>query len=168
MGWGFLSLYVLSYAGGALLFHAPLLVSLALKINQLVGADDAPRNLALVTSVGSLLAMISIPLFGRWSDRTTSVMGMRRPWMLLGLAGGAAGTTTFALASNIAWVLIGWCTAQIFLNALLAAQVAVLPDQVPASQRGSSPEPSGSACRRRPWSAPTWSRPCMTASWACS
>jgi len=134
--WGFLSLYVLSYAGGALLFLAPLLVSLALKINQVVGADDAPRNLALVTSVGSLLAVISNPLFGRWSDRTTSVMGMRRPWMLLGLAGGAVGTTTVALAPNIAWVLIGWCTAQIFLNALLAAQVAVLPDQVPASQRG--------------------------------
>ncbi len=32
-GRGFVSLYALSYAGGALVFLAPLLVSLALKVN---------------------------------------------------------------------------------------------------------------------------------------
>ena len=39
------ALYTLSYTGGRLLFLAPLLVSLALKVNDLVGIDDAPRNL---------------------------------------------------------------------------------------------------------------------------
>ncbi len=90
VGWRFISLYTLSYAGGALLFLAPLLVSLALKVNDLVGIDDAPKNLALVTGVGSLLAIVSNPLFGRLSDRTTARMGMRRPWMLAGLAGGTS------------------------------------------------------------------------------
>jgi predicted MFS family arabinose efflux permease len=33
-------------------------------------------------------------------------------------------------------VLVGWCIAQLFFNALLAAMVAVLPDQVPPVQRG--------------------------------
>ena len=70
------------------------------------------------------------------SDRTTAAIGMRRPWMLTGLAGGIAGTVTVALAPNIGVVLAGWCIAQVFLNALLAAQVAVLADQVPAAQRG--------------------------------
>ncbi len=41
-----------------------------------------------------------------------------------------------ALAPNIPVVLIGWCLAQLFFNALQAAQVAVLPDQVPVAQRG--------------------------------
>src|SRR3954453_9832040 len=68
VGWGFISLYALSYAGGALLFLAPLLVSLALKVNSLVGLDAAPRNLALVTGTGSLLAIVANPLFGRMSD----------------------------------------------------------------------------------------------------
>ena len=136
VGWPFISLYALSYAGGALLFLAPLLVSLALKVNSLVGIQDAPRNLALVTGVGSLLAMVSNPLFGRLSDRTTARMGMRRPWMLVGLAGGTIGILTVAVAPNIAVVLVGWCIAQVFLNALLAAQAAVLPDQVPGNQRG--------------------------------
>jgi MFS family permease len=136
VGWPFITLYALSYAGGALLFLAPLLVSLALKVNALVGLENAPRNLALVTGVGSLLAIVSNPFFGRMSDRTTSRFGMRRPWMLIGLAGGTVGIMTVALAPTIAVVLVGWCLAQVFLNALLAAQVAVLPDQVPSAQRG--------------------------------
>lgn len=45
VGWRFVSLYALSYAGGSLLFLGPLLVSLALKVNHLVGMDDAPGNL---------------------------------------------------------------------------------------------------------------------------
>ncbi|TMF98214.1 MAG: MFS transporter, partial [Chloroflexi bacterium] len=41
-----------------------------------------------------------------------------------------------ALAPNIPIVLVGWCMAQLFFNALLAAFIAVLPDQVPRAQRG--------------------------------
>ena len=41
-----------------------------------------------------------------------------------------------ALAPSIPVVLVGWCIAQLFFNALLAALVAVLPDQVPVAQRG--------------------------------
>jgi MFS family permease len=136
VGRRFITLYALSYAGGSLLFLGPLLVSLALKVNELVGIDDAPKNLALVTGVGSLLAIVSNPLFGRLSDRTTSRLGMRRPWMIVGLAGGAVGTLTVALAPNVGVLLVGWCIAQVFLNALLAAQAAILPDQVPTAQRG--------------------------------
>lgn len=135
-GWGFISGYALSFTGNALVFIAPLLVTLALKVDDLVGIHTAPKDLALVTGTGSVLAMISNPLFGRFSDRTTARMGMRRPWMLVGLLGGTLGTLTVALAPNIAVVLVGWCTTQVFLNALLAAQSAVLPDQVPVAQRG--------------------------------
>jgi hypothetical protein len=39
----------------------------------------------------------------------------------------------YTLAPSIAVVLVGWCLAQLFFNALLAAVVAVLPDQVPAA-----------------------------------
>lgn len=136
VGWGFITLYALSYTGGSLLFLAPLLVSLALKVNDLVGIEAAPGNLAMVTGIGSLLAIIANPLFGRLSDRTTSRSGMRRPWMLIGLAGGATGTLVVATAPNIPVVLVGWCTCQVFFNATLAAQAAVLPDQVPSHQRG--------------------------------
>jgi MFS family permease len=61
---------------------------------------------------------------------------MRRPWMIVGLVGGAVGILTVALAPSVAVVLVGWCLTQLFFNCLLAVQVAVLPDQVPAEQRG--------------------------------
>jgi hypothetical protein len=55
----------LAYIGTVLLFLAPLLVSLALKINSLVGIERAPNSLALVAGVGALLAMFANPFFGR-------------------------------------------------------------------------------------------------------
>src|SRR4029077_11516467 len=82
------------------------------------------------------LAMVGNPFFGRMSDRTSSRFGMRRPWMIIGLVGGSLGILVVALAPSIPVVLVGWCIAQLFFNALLAAQVAVLPDQVPVDQRG--------------------------------
>ena len=136
VGWGFISLYTLAYLGTCLLFLAPVLVTLALKVNSLVGIDQAPNSLALVTGIGALLSMVANPFFGRMSDRTSSAFGMRRPWMVIGLLGGSLGIGVVALAPNIAAVLVGWCLAQLFFNALLAAMVAVLPDQVPAAQRG--------------------------------
>ena len=136
VGWGFVAMYALAYIGTVLLFLAPLLVSLALKVNSLVGIEQAPNSLALVAGVGALLAMFANPFFGRLSDRTSSRHGMRRPWMVIGLAGGSLGILVVALAPSIAIVLIGWCIAQLFFNALLAALVAVLPDQIPVAQRG--------------------------------
>ena len=136
VGWGFIALYALAYIGTVLLFLAPLLVSLSLKVNDLVGTDRAPNNLSLVAGVGAFLAMFANPFFGKLSDRTTSPLGMRRPWMVLGLLGGSVGILVVAVAPNIGVVLVGWCIAQVFFNALLAVLVAVLPDQVPVAQRG--------------------------------
>jgi MFS family permease len=136
VGWGFIALYTLAYMSTCLLFLAPLLVTLALKVNSLVGIDRAPDSLALVAGAGALLAMVGNPFFGRMSDRTTSPLGMRRPWMVTGLAGGSLGVLIVALAPSIPVVLAGWCIAQLFFNALLATMVAVLPDQVPSAQRG--------------------------------
>jgi MFS family permease len=136
VGWAFVALYAAAYMGAVLLFLAPLLVSLSLKVNSLVGIDRAPNSLSLVAGIGALLAMFANPFFGRLSDRTSSRLGMRRPWMVIGLVGGSLGILVVALAPTIPVVLVGWCIAQVFFNALLATLVAVLPDQVPVAQRG--------------------------------
>jgi len=68
VGWGFISLYALAYIGTILVFLAPLLVSLALKINSLVGIEQAPDSLALVTGVGAFLALFANVL-GALRDR---------------------------------------------------------------------------------------------------
>lgn len=136
VGWRFVALYALAYTGTVLLFLAPALVSLALKVNALVGLDRAPGSLALIASVGALVAMFGNPFFGRLSDRTTSARGRRRPWLIGGLVVGSAGILVVAVAPNVPVVLLGWCVAQLSFNAVLAALVAVMPDQVPVAQRG--------------------------------
>jgi MFS family permease len=56
--------------------------------------------------------------------------------LIIGLVGGSLGILIVAQAPDIPVVLVGWCIAQLSFNALLAAQVAVIPDQVPIAQRG--------------------------------
>jgi len=84
VGWGFIALYALAYMSLSLMLIAPLLVTLPLKIDVLVGIEQAPKALALVAGTGSFLSVFSNPLCGQLSDRTTSRWGMRRPWMLVG------------------------------------------------------------------------------------
>lgn len=134
--WRFLLLYTVAYMSTCLVFLAPLLVSLALKVNSLVGIDGAPKSLALVAGIGAAVAVVANPFFGKLSDRTTSSLGMRRPWIVAGLAVGSLGVLIVAAAPTILLVLLGWCLAQLGFNALLATMVAVLPDQVPSTQRG--------------------------------
>ena len=127
---------MLAFMSTNLVFLAPILVTLPLKVNALVGIKAAPGSLALVSGIGAFVSIFGNPFFGRMSDRTWSRLGMRRPWMVIGLVGGTIGVAVVSLAPNIPIVLLGWCIAQLFFNALLASLVAVLPDQVPAVQRG--------------------------------
>ena len=61
VGWGFITLYTLAYMSTILLFLAPLLVTLALKVNSLVGIERAPNSLALVAGVlGVCLPIASV------------------------------------------------------------------------------------------------------------
>jgi len=71
VGWGFITLYTLAFMGSILMLLAPLLVTLALKVDSLAGIDKAPSSLALVAGVGSLVALFANPCFGRMSDRTS-------------------------------------------------------------------------------------------------
>lgn len=136
VGRGFIGLYVLAYMGVWLALLAPVLVTLPLKINSLVDPAEAPGALGLVTGIGALLALVGNPFFGRLSDRTTSRFGMRRPWMIAGLIGATVGLVIIALAPNVGVVVLGWALTQLSFNALLAAVVAIMADQIPERQRG--------------------------------
>jgi MFS family permease len=127
---------MLAFMSTNLVFLAPILVTLPLRVNALVGITEAPDSLALVAGIGALVSIFGNPFFGRMSDRTSSRLGMRRPWMVIGLIGGSIGVAIVSVAPNIPVVLLGWCIAQLFYNALLAALIAVLPDQVQPMQRG--------------------------------
>lgn len=135
VGWGFISLHALAFTGTWLALLTPVLVTIALKVRQL-SPETAASSLSLVLGFGAFFALIGNPLFGRLSDRTTSRFGRRRPWLVVGVLCGAAALLLIATAHTLAMVLIGWCLAQLAFNAVLAAIIAVLPDQVPQEQRG--------------------------------
>ena len=135
VGWRFVLVYALAYIGTWIALLTPVLITIALKIRQLT-PDEAAVNHSVVLSTGALFALVSNPLFGWLSDRTTSRFGMRRPWLIGGVLGGAVALLIVARAESVVTVLMGWCLAQLSFNAVLAALVAVLPDQVPLEQRG--------------------------------
>lgn len=85
---------------------------------------------------GAVVALVSNPLFGALSDRTRSRLGRRRPWLVGGVICGCAALAVIGLAPTIRIVLLGWCIAQLSYNAVLASMVAIIPDRIPAAQRG--------------------------------
>jgi MFS family permease len=91
--------------------------------------------LSLVTGVGAFFAFVANPIAGALSDRTTSKLGMRRPWLFGGVLGGGLGLTIIGFASQIWMIVVGWAIAQASFNATQAALQAILPDQIPHRMR---------------------------------
>jgi len=99
-------------------------------------ATNAPGALALVAGPGLLVALISNPLFGYLSDRTSWRWGRRRPYILVASLVNVGGLIFMALAPNIPLLLISLLVVQLANNAAAAPFHALLPDLVPESQRG--------------------------------
>jgi len=116
-------------------FFGPIQVLLAEQAARF-SPDHKAAVLGVVTGIGAFVSVVSNPLFGALSDRTSSRFGRRLPWVVGGAAGGALSLLVLAWAPNVAVMIVGWCLAQATLNAMLAALTAAVPDQVPVGQRG--------------------------------
>jgi MFS family permease len=92
--------------------------------------------LALVTGAGAAVSLVANPLFGAFSDLTTSRLGRRVPWVLFGAILGAVALIALAGAPNVAVMTILWCLVQAGCNGAYAAITAAIPDRVPVPQRG--------------------------------
>jgi MFS family permease len=104
---------------------------------QIAALNAATRfsNLAIATSVGVLAALLTNPIAGALSDRTTSRLGRRRPWLIAGTVLSAATLVLLANASSFLTLVIWWAIFHVAANAILAALSAIVPDQVPVRQR---------------------------------
>lgn len=99
--------------------------------------SDKEGILALVTGAGAAVSLVANPLFGTFSDRTTSRFGRRVPWVFIGALLGAIGLVGLAGAPSVAAMTLLWCLVQLGCNGALASTTAAIPDQVPIRQRGS-------------------------------
>ena len=135
MGAGFILFYALAYTALWLALITPVAITVALRIEQIAPRDAATQT-SHVLSIGALLALFCNPICGHLSDRTRLRFGRRRPWLIGGAIAGFIALWLTGVAQSVGGVLMSWCLAQIAFNAVLAALIAVLPDQVPPRQRG--------------------------------
>jgi MFS family permease len=131
----FIAIYALAYASLWLALLTPAMITLALRVRQLAGSNSA-RPISMVLFAGAIAALVGNPIFGALSDRTRSRFGRRRPYLVGGALAGFAALALIGMASSVSMVLVGWCLAQLAYNAVLSAMVAIVPDQIPASRRG--------------------------------
>jgi MFS family permease len=132
---GFIAVYAFAYAALWLALLTPAIITLALRVRQLAPGNTA-EPISRVLMAGAIVALISNPICGALSDSTHSRFGRRRPWLVGGVICGCASLAWIGVAPTINMILLGWCAAQLSFNAVLAAMVAIVPDRVPAAQRG--------------------------------
>ncbi|MFJ2766564.1 MFS transporter [Streptomyces sp. NPDC087300] len=109
---------------------------LALQIQRTVGEEAKVGTLAIVTTVGALVAMVAQPVAGAVSDRTRSRFGRRGPWIVAGTATGGLALIGMAFTRSIPATLALWCLVQIGYNFAMGPLSAVMPDRVPPRKRG--------------------------------
>jgi MFS family permease len=136
VGKRWIALIALANLGLYLGYFGPLEVLLPNQVQAIAGPAHKIAVLGVVTGIGAAVAMISNPVAGALSDRTTSRFGRRHPWIVAGALAGAAALILLAGQHTIAGLIIGWCLAQAGLNAMQAAVTAGVPDHVPVEQRG--------------------------------
>lgn len=88
-----------------------------------------------ISLVGGITAILGNLLAGALSDRTTSRLGRRRPWILAGALLSALSLVLLGLAPSILVVAIGVILFQFSINIDISTLAALVPDQVPVSQR---------------------------------
>jgi MFS family permease len=136
VGKRWVALIALANLGLYLGYFGPIAVLLPNQVQAIAGPAHKVAVLGWVTGIGAAVAMISNPVAGALSDRTTSRFGRRRPWTVCGALAGAVALVLLAGQSTIAGVIIAWCLAQAGLNAMQASVTAGVPDHVPVAQRG--------------------------------
>lgn len=105
---------------------------------QITAIDPANKvaNVAIVTTIGALAALLTQPIAGAVSDRTRSRFGRRAPWMIGGALVGGLALVGMSAANGIVQIAIAWVIAQFAYNFLQGPLSAILPDRVPAGALG--------------------------------
>lgn len=108
------------------------------KVRLLTPAEFKNTMLGAVTILALLMALVTQPLVGQWSDRTRSRWGKRAPYLVVGSLG--IGTAlALVVVSNSLWLfIVGAVLVSALANTAQAAWQALIPDYIPAHQHGTS------------------------------
>ncbi|MCZ9882289.1 MFS transporter [Arthrobacter sp. B2a2-09] len=140
----FVTIYALALFGVWMAINLPATVTVALRVAEIDPAGKT-TTYSIVAGIGTLAALLANPFFGQLSDRTRSRLGRRRPWIMVGLIGTAAGAAVIGFSDSIGLLIVGWVVMQAFINACIAAMLAIVADRVPENQQGIIGALSGTA-----------------------
>ncbi len=130
-------LFVLGFAaiGAAMANLVPLVLTLSLKAT-VIDPQNATSVLSIAVAVGSVFALVAFPALGRLSDRTTSRLGRRRPFLLAGALLMVVGAVVLAVAASTPVLALGAVLTAVGFSASMMVCTAVIPDQFAPDRRG--------------------------------
>lgn len=123
---------------GALSFHWTIVQNNILPTRVLDFSEDASKGsvLGLVTVIGALVAMVTAPLAGVFSDESRLAWGRRRPFLVVGMACNIFALLALVGTRSLIGLVGAFAMIQFFVNLAAYPYTALLPDQVPAVQKG--------------------------------
>ena len=105
---------------------------------DLVGKEHKGVALGVLEGIGSVMAIVWQPLIGAVSDRTQTRWGRRRPFIVVGTVGDVIFLIGLALSGSYGLVLIFYFLLQTASNTAQGPYQGLMPDVVPAPQRGTA------------------------------
>ncbi len=139
VGGGWIALFATAWLGIWMAQLTPIQLLLPQQVEDVVHGQSWTDNVlafGIISGIAGACALITFPLTGALSDRTTSRFGRRRPWILVGVIVFALSLVILSLQTSIVGVGVFWSTTIIGFSIASAAITATLSDQVPVNQRG--------------------------------
>ncbi|MFD4422698.1 MFS transporter [Agromyces sp. NPDC058484] len=97
---------------------------------------DSVVAFGVISGIAAIATIITYPLTGALSDRTTSRFGRRRPWIVIGAFVFTAALISLGFQTQIWAIGVVWVAASVGFCIMTAALTATIADQVPVNQRG--------------------------------
>ncbi|CAN5350594.1 MFS transporter [soil metagenome] len=136
---GWIALFATAWFGIWMAQLTPVQLLLPIQVDSILHPTDWTESVVafgIISGIAGACALITYPLTGALSDRTTSKLGRRRPWILAGGGVFAVALFLLGLQTTIVGVGVFWSLAIIGFCMVTAAITATISDQVPVGQRG--------------------------------
>ncbi|MES3021582.1 MAG: MFS transporter [Pseudomonadota bacterium] len=105
---------------------------------EAIDAAHKIENLALLTTITSVTAVLGLLAGGALSDRTTGRFGRRAPWLVLSALISAVLFIALGMAESLVAIAVAYSILWFTLNFFAAAFTAILPDRIPVAARGAA------------------------------
>jgi MFS family permease len=130
--------YVMQPLGGNII---PLLVArfthpMTAHLGPIAFPLDVNTYVSLLDTIGAAFAILWQPAIGAISDNSRFELGRRRPFIAIGVVGDIIFLTLIAFVTSFWALLLVYAAFQIASNTAQGPYQGMLPDQVPADQRG--------------------------------